>query len=108
LEQLGLKAFGWNNFVIRSTSIQLLLAGFVLATLGVNVLLVYWGQSLVAIFLLEYVNYIEQLRLSTKGRRKVFGRTRMAIRHFNKPIFTYRTFASQRPSFKSIQTVSNT
>ncbi len=70
LEQLGIKAFGWNNFVVRSTSIQLLLAGFILATLGVNVLLVYWGQSLVAIFLLEYVNYIEHYGLVRKEGEK--------------------------------------
>jgi alkane 1-monooxygenase len=67
----GTAAYGINNFVVRALLLQILCSAAVGYFFGWAALAVYLGQSLVAIFLLEYVNYIEHYGLMREAGRKV-------------------------------------
>jgi alkane 1-monooxygenase len=65
------RAYGLQNYVIRALFIQLVILLTLYFTLGWLSLTTHLGQSLVAIFLLEYVNYIEHYGLVREEGRKV-------------------------------------
>jgi alkane 1-monooxygenase len=56
--------FGFQNLIIQLTLLQVALSVTVLIFFGRFALLAYLHQSLIAFFLLEYVNYIEHYGLS--------------------------------------------
>ncbi|MGL5891174.1 MAG: alkane 1-monooxygenase [Bacteroidia bacterium] len=67
----GSNAFGLNNYVIRALLLQIVCCaaiGFFFSWVG---LAVYLGQTVIAISLLEYVNYIEHYGLMRKAGSKV-------------------------------------
>lgn len=64
-------AFGLHNFVVRSLFAQLIFCVLIGVILGLPALTVYLLQAIVAICLLEYVNYIEHYGLMRKPGQKV-------------------------------------
>ena len=56
-------AYGWKNFTVRASLMQLAFMGLLFFSLGGLVLAAYIAQSVAAFFLLEYVNYIEHYGL---------------------------------------------
>jgi alkane 1-monooxygenase len=67
----GNSVFGFNNFVVRALLLQIICCAAIGYFLGWVALAVYLGQSVVAIFQLEYVNYIEHYGLVRKAGSKV-------------------------------------
>ncbi len=63
--------YGLNNFVVRALLLQIVCSAAIGFFVGWTALAVYLGQSAVAIFLLEYVNYIEHYGLMRKAGSKV-------------------------------------
>ena len=62
--------YGWKNFTIRATLLQIAFMVLIFSGMGSLVLLAYIAQSAAAFFLLEYVNYIEHYGLErAEGER---------------------------------------
>ncbi len=66
----GKSKFGFQNFVVKITLLQLLCCCLLFVLFGSKVLFVYLLQSIIAILLLEYVNYIEHYGLVRKENEK--------------------------------------
>ena len=67
----GNVAYGWKNFTLRATLIQLLWMSLIFLVVGGVGLAAYVVQSVAAFFLLEYVNYIEHYGLVRKEGERV-------------------------------------
>jgi alkane 1-monooxygenase len=59
----GHRPYGWHNFTVRASLLQLVFMALIYLGLGGLVLGAYIAQSVAAFFLLEYVNYIEHYGL---------------------------------------------
>ncbi|MBL0047686.1 MAG: alkane 1-monooxygenase [Bacteroidetes bacterium] len=70
LQKEGKNKRGWGNFVVRITVLQLLLCASIGLLFGLKILMVYLFQSLIAVLLLEYVNYIEHYGLVRNENEK--------------------------------------
>jgi alkane 1-monooxygenase len=70
LRRLHRAPFGWSNFVVRVILLQFALAGVTFA-LGPEVLRAYLWQSLVAVILIEIINYIEHYGLTRDPGAKI-------------------------------------
>ncbi len=70
LAKEGKNKFGTDNFVVKILCMQLLICGFLLALFPIQMLLAYLFQSAIAVFLLEYVNYIEHYGLVRQENEK--------------------------------------
>ncbi|MCY7409866.1 MAG: alkane 1-monooxygenase, partial [Chitinophagales bacterium] len=64
-------AFGTGNFIIRVSFIQILICLLIYFFFSKVILLSYLLQSVIAFFLLEYVNYIEHYGLIRESGKKV-------------------------------------
>lgn len=64
-------AYGFRNYVIRALFLQIAILVILYFSMNLFVVVTYIGQSIVAIFLLEYVNYIEHYGLVREEGRKV-------------------------------------
>ncbi|MCA6362507.1 MAG: alkane 1-monooxygenase [Bacteroidetes bacterium] len=71
LQKLNRTAYGLGNYVVRAGLLQLAVCAALGGWLNTTVLLAYLGVSLVAVFQLEYVNYIEHYGLMREPGRKV-------------------------------------
>jgi alkane 1-monooxygenase len=71
LQKLTRTAYGFGNYVVRAGLLQLAVCAALGWWLGTTALLAYLGASLVAVFQLEYVNYIEHYGLMREPGRKV-------------------------------------
>ena len=70
LQKLNKSAFSLHNFVLRGMLSQLVICLLVYNFLGASVLFSYLSQAVIAVFLLEYVNYIEHYGLVRKEDEK--------------------------------------
>ncbi len=70
LQKLNKFVFSLGNFVVRIVLLQLLVCIALYLWLGGLVLLAYLVQSWIAVFLLEYVNYIEHYGLTRNDNEK--------------------------------------
>ncbi|MEM9675132.1 MAG: alkane 1-monooxygenase [Bacteroidota bacterium] len=64
-------AYGWGNFTLRATVLQMIWCLMLGLVLGKWILLAYLVQSVAAFFLLEYVNYIEHYGLERREGERV-------------------------------------
>jgi len=71
LDKEGRKALSWHNFVLRAFLLQVLVVVLLYLIGGWLLPTAYLGQSLVGIFLLEFVNYIEHYGLVRGKGEKV-------------------------------------
>jgi alkane 1-monooxygenase len=65
------RPFGLANFVVRATLAEILIGLALYYFLGVRALVAFLLQSLIAVFLLEYVNYLEHYGLVREEGKKV-------------------------------------
>jgi alkane 1-monooxygenase len=63
--------YGLSNYVIQTTILEISVLTFIGVFFGPIVFAAYVGQNLVAIFLLEYVNYIEHYGLTRNRSQKI-------------------------------------
>ena len=70
LKKENKNGFGIQNFVLLSLALQFFICGFIATLLGWKLLFAYLLQSLIAVFLLEYVNYIEHYGLTRNEDEK--------------------------------------
>jgi alkane 1-monooxygenase len=70
-QRKGKRPYGLNNFTFRGVLLQILFMGFLFFLAGPVCFLAYLLQSVVAIHLLEYVNYIEHYGLVRNAGEKV-------------------------------------
>jgi alkane 1-monooxygenase len=71
LQKMNHSMYGMRNYVVRAGLLQLAVCAALGWWLGTTALLVYLSMSLVAVFQLEYVNYIEHYGLMRDPGRKV-------------------------------------
>lgn len=80
----GKTAYGFHNFVIRTTFGQLVLLG-ALASLHPTLMLAWFAQAVLANVLLEYTNYIEHYGLSRADNERVHaGLSWQSDRYFSR------------------------
>ena len=71
LRRRGLRAWSWRNEMVWWTALSVALSGLAFALGGLSGLAFFGGQALVAVFLLELINYVEHYGLV---RREADGR----------------------------------
>jgi alkane 1-monooxygenase len=71
LKRNNYSGYGIRNFVVRASLAEVIICAALFYFFGRNVLIAYLVQSVIAVFLLEYVNYIEHYGLVRVEGKKV-------------------------------------